>query len=63
MTWAYVVMLHDAMERAPGASFEAILAEHPALLDHKTGALYAHYTAAELEDPVAKRRFVLPRRR
>ena len=62
VTWAYVLLLHDAMERSPGASFDDLLAANPGLLDHQKGALYAHYDRAELEAKEARRRFVLPRR-
>jgi hypothetical protein len=62
ITWAYLVLLHDAMERSPGASFDELLAENPAILDHQAGALYAHYDRAQLEGDEARRRFVLPKR-
>jgi hypothetical protein len=62
MTWAYVVLLHDAMERTPGTTFDELLALHPAILDHRGGALAAHYEAAQLDSDEARRRFVLPRR-
>lgn len=62
VTWAYVVLLAAAMERMPGASFEDLLGENPALLDHRSGALYDHYDAATLASDDARRRFVLPRR-
>jgi hypothetical protein len=62
MTWAYVVLLHDALDRSPGGSFDDFLARNPALLDHRAGALYAHYDHAELDAEDARRRFVLPRR-
>ncbi len=63
MTWAYVVLLHDAMERSPGASFDDLMAKHPDLLDHKAGAIYEHYDRAELGAEDARRRFVLPKPR
>jgi hypothetical protein len=62
MTWAYVVLLHDAMERSPGASFDELVAMNPAILDHRGGALYAYYDRAQLDADEARRRFVLPRR-
>jgi hypothetical protein len=62
MTWAYVVLLNDAMARAPEASFDELLATNPALLDHRAGALYEHYDRAQLGSDDARRRFVLPRR-
>jgi hypothetical protein len=62
MTWAYVVLLHAAMERSPGASFEQLLAEHATLADHRGGALDAHYERTQLDSEEARRYFVLPRR-
>jgi hypothetical protein len=62
MTWAYVVLLDGAMRRSPGAAFDDLLAENPALVDHRRGALYDHYDRAELDSEEARLRFVLPRR-
>jgi hypothetical protein len=62
VTWAYVVLLHAAMDRSPGATFDQLLAAHPALLDHRTGALHDHYDRAQLDSDDARRYFVLPRR-
>jgi hypothetical protein len=62
MTWAYVVLVFDAMDRSPGASFDELLARNPTLLDHRAGALYAHYDREQLDSDEARRRFVLPRR-
>lgn len=62
ITWAYVVLLHDAVVRSPGARFDELLVENPALLDHRSGALYAFYDRAQLESDEARRHFVLPRR-
>jgi hypothetical protein len=62
MTWAYVVLLDAAMRRAPHATFDELLSDNPALLDHRNGALYDHYARAELESDEARTRFVLPRR-
>jgi hypothetical protein len=50
------------MERSPETSFDELVARHPALLDHRSGALYDHYDSAELATDEARRRFVLPRR-
>jgi hypothetical protein len=62
ITWAYLVLLHEAMVRAPGESFEGLLAANPTLLDHRGGALAAHYARDELASDAARRHFVLPRR-
>ena len=61
ITWAYVVLLHDAMERSPDLDFDALLAKNPALLDSKAGVLYEHYDRRQLESDEARSRFVLPR--
>lgn len=61
MTWAWLVAVADAMERAPGASFDALLAANPALLDAR-GGLSRWYGAAELDTPRARSHFVLPER-
>lgn len=62
MTWAYMVLLHEAMDRSPGSSFDDLLADNRTLLDRDKGALYAHYDRAQLDSEEARRRFVLPRR-
>jgi N-formylglutamate deformylase len=61
MTWAYLVLLHEAMQESPGASFDALVREHPALLDKDR--LLAHYDRRELDSARARRHFLLPRRR
>jgi hypothetical protein len=62
VTWAYIVLLYDAMARTPGLGFDELLAEHPAIFAHRRGALDAHYDPAELDTVAARQRFVLPRR-
>jgi N-formylglutamate deformylase len=62
MTWAYVVLLHEAMDKSPGATFDDLLVKNPALLEPRAGALRAFYAPAELDSQEARRRFVLPRR-
>jgi len=62
LTWAYLVLLHEAMERSPAAGFDMLMAQNPALLDHRTGAVSALYGRAVLDSEEARRRFVLPGR-
>lgn len=62
ITWAYVVLLDAAMDRSPGATFDQLLADHPALLDHRAGALHDHYDREQLDSAEARQRFVLPKR-
>jgi hypothetical protein len=61
VTWAYVVLLHAAMEQSPGTTFDELLERNPALLQHRGGALEAFYPRAQLDTEEARRRFVLPR--
>ncbi|MGE0327377.1 MAG: hypothetical protein AB7K71_39615 [Polyangiaceae bacterium] len=63
ITWAYVALLDDAMQRSPGVSFDELLERNPGLLDHKSGDLRRYYSQAELDAPEARLRFVLPRPR
>ena len=63
MTWAYVVLLHEAMQASQfGLSFDDLLTKNPGLLDHQSGLLHEHYDRAQLQSDEARRRFVLPRR-
>ena len=62
MTWTYLVILDRAMRDSPSATFDELLACHPGLLDHRAGAIHAHYDRAELDTDEARRHFVLPRR-
>jgi hypothetical protein len=61
MTWAYVVLLRDAIDQSPSVSFDELLAQHPVLLD-RHAALAPHYERGQLDSEEARRRFVLPRR-
>lgn len=64
ITWAYLAMIQERMAARSFASSEELLAAHPELLDHRTGALAAHYdVAALLASPLARASFVLPRLR
>jgi hypothetical protein len=62
MTWAYIVLLHEAMQGAPNADFDELLASHAELADHRAGVLYAYYDRAQLGSDEARQHFVLPRR-
>jgi hypothetical protein len=63
LTWAYLVLIHDLMQAASPAfaTSHDLLAAHPDLLDHRTGALARHYDVGALTaSPLARRCFVLP---
>ncbi len=60
LTWAYVVLLRDAMDQSPGLGFDELLARHPTLLDRH--ALVApYYDRGILDSEQARLCFVLPR--
>jgi hypothetical protein len=63
ITWGYLVLLDTAMHdpTLAGASFDAVVAKYPSLLDRR--ALYHYYDEEELRSAEARRRFVLPRGR
>jgi hypothetical protein len=64
ITWAYLALVAERIERAPGCdSFEAFASANPELLAPKGGALEPYYDRATLESPLARRVFLLPRTR
>ncbi len=61
LTWAYLALVHERMAAADYATSLDLLAAHPDLLDHKTGALARYYDVAAITaSPLARRVFVLP---
>jgi hypothetical protein len=62
ISWAYLVLLNEALERWPEAGFDELMAKNPRLLDHRTGAISALYERSQLDSDDARRRFVLPGR-
>ena len=61
LTWAYLALVHERMACASYASSLELLAQHPDLADHKTGALARYYDLdAITASPLARRVFVLP---
>jgi hypothetical protein len=62
ITWVYLLMLQEAMERSPSLSFDELLAVNPGLLDHRA-TFDAYYDRDQLQSDEARRRFVLPRPR
>jgi len=61
LTWAYVVLLREAMDQSPNLGFDELLTRHPVLLD-RHAAFAPYYERAQLDSEEARRRFVLPRR-
>ena len=63
ISWAYVVLLHEAIAQAPDEAFDQLLARRPELLMHPHGALATLYSPAQLAADAARERFVFPERR
>jgi hypothetical protein len=62
ITWAYLVLLNEEMSlrTARDESFDEVMSRRPDLLDHRNGAIAQRYTRAELDNPDARRVFMLP---
>ena len=63
ITWAYLTLVHERMQASPASDFDEFACANGALLDHRAGALMALYDRETLDSPLARRVFVLPRRR
>jgi hypothetical protein len=61
LTALWLLVVQERMAREPTASFEALLARNPDLLDAR-GLPHRYYREATLADPLARRTFVLPDR-
>ena len=59
LTWAFLALLAERMEAAPGLSFDALMERCPELLE--SGLVKQHYPRGELESERARAVFVLPR--
>jgi hypothetical protein len=59
ITWAYLLLIHERMQRAPAADFEEFVAANPDLLA-KPSILDAYYRPETLQSELARRVFVLP---
>ena len=62
ITWAYLVLLNEelALRAVPGEDFETMIQRRPDLLDHRDGAISRCYSKAQLDQPAARRVFLLP---
>jgi hypothetical protein len=63
ITWAYLLLVNERMERAGGAwSWEEFAAANPDLLTWRPSVLDRYYTPETLGSDLARRAFVLPDR-
>jgi hypothetical protein len=60
ITWAFLLIIHERMERSAGAGWEEFLRENADLLRWKPSILERYYDAEVLGSDFARRVFVLP---
>lgn len=59
ITWAFLLIIHERMQRAPG-EWEAFARDNGDLLRWKPSVLESYYSAEVLGSELARRVFVLP---
>lgn len=63
ITWAFVLLVHERMQRGPAeASWETFAAANADLMTYTPSPLDAYYTQETLRSDLARRVFVLPDR-
>jgi hypothetical protein len=60
ITWAFLFIIHERMQRAPGVEWEEFIAANEDLLRWKPSVLESYYPAEVLQSELARRVFVLP---
>jgi hypothetical protein len=60
ITWAYLLLIHERMERRPPADFETFAGENADLMSWKPSILAQYYDQKTLDSPLAKRTFLMP---
>lgn len=60
ITWAFLFIIRERMERAPGAEWTEFIAANGDLLSWKPSVLERYYRGEVLQSDLARRVFVLP---
>jgi hypothetical protein len=60
ITWAFLILTHERMERAPDAGWTEFKSANPELFSWKPSILDRYYSAATLWSDTARRTFVFP---
>jgi hypothetical protein len=60
ITWAYLLLIHERMQRRETAGFDAFAAENSDLLAWKPSILNRYYDRETLDSEIARRTFVMP---
>ncbi|HEV7426045.1 MAG TPA: hypothetical protein VGQ46_06720 [Thermoanaerobaculia bacterium] len=61
ITWAYMLLIHERMQRNPTESFDAFEAMNADLFAWKPSILDRYYDRETLDSDLARRTFVMPR--
>jgi len=61
ITWAYLLLIHERMDRTPSEDFETFAAENADLLTWKPSILDHYYDRETLDSDLARRTFLMPR--
>lgn len=61
ITWAFLLIIHERMQRAPGAAWDEFIAANDDLLGWKPSVIESYYPAEVLQSELARRVFVMPR--
>jgi len=62
ITWAYLLLIHERMERNPTNDFETFEAANPDLFAWKPSILDRYYDRETLDSDLARRTFLMPNR-
>lgn len=63
ITWAYLILIHERMERMPGgAGWEVFRDANPDLFAWNPSVLARYYSDEMLASPLARKTFILPAR-
>ncbi len=60
ITWAYLLLIHERLQRAPADNFESFARANPDLLAWRPSVLDAYYQPGTLGSDLARRAFVMP---
>lgn len=60
ITFAFLFLIHERMQRSEAATFEAFAAESPELFAWKPSILDRYYRPETLQSELARRTFVMP---
>jgi hypothetical protein len=63
ITWAYLLLIHERMERNPAGDFDSFAKANPDLFAWKPSILNQYYDQETLDSPLARRTFLMPTKR